>query len=225
MFSFFKRNPAKDMQRIPVELFSAALAGGSNACNILNGAGLQRKFSREAIFAEVCAFHVITVICTMNRVEAAYGSRHEKFDKRAEFLQETVPGVLNRLKEPKMLNGLKARGFALPDTEYVERHLIAEKTLLLAAAYYLETGLDVDDNDVLEFARKYNTKILSVDSYERSNPIYAHIIRCVRLSHLEDIQHNEFRASFVGRFNDALVEAAIDLERSVERLMPKLQRK
>jgi hypothetical protein len=33
--------------------------------------------------------------------------------------------------------------------------------------------------------------------------------------------HKEFRTSFVIRFNDTLMQAALELERNVEKLMPK----
>jgi hypothetical protein len=218
MFNLFKRDPAQEKLKIPVELFSVTMAGASNACNILNGAGLKGKFSREDIFAEVCGAHVKTVISTMSRMEGLVGSIEERFDKGARFLLENLPGVLNRLKEPKISNGLKSRGFTLTDMALMEQLLIADKTFSLAASYYMEMGLDVSDEDMLDFGRKYNPKWLAVSSYERSNSMFAYIIRCVRLSHLEDIPHKEFRTSFLTRFNDTLVQAILEQEGNVEKL-------
>jgi hypothetical protein len=45
MFNLFKRDPDQEKLKIPAELFSVTAAGASNACNILNGAGLKGKFS------------------------------------------------------------------------------------------------------------------------------------------------------------------------------------
>jgi hypothetical protein len=46
MFNLFKRDPAQEKLRIPHELRSVTAAGAANAGNILNGAGLNGKFSR-----------------------------------------------------------------------------------------------------------------------------------------------------------------------------------
>jgi hypothetical protein len=81
-------------------------------------------------------------------------------------------------------------------------------------------GLDVSDEDVMDYGRKYNPKLLALSSHDRSNSIYAYIVRCVRLSHLEDITNKEFRISYITRFNDALVGAALEMEKSVEKLVP-----
>ena len=140
MFNLFKRDPAQEKQRIPIELFSVTLAGASNACNILNGAGLKGKFSREDIFAEVCGAHVKTVISTMSRAEGLVGTIEERFDKGVRFLLETLPGALLRLKDPKMLNGLKTRGFTLTDIASLEQLLVADKTFDLACSYYMGLG-------------------------------------------------------------------------------------
>jgi hypothetical protein len=221
MFNLFKRDSAQEKLRIPVQLFSVTAAGASNACNILNGAGLMgKKFSREDIFAEICGAHVKTVIATMSRMEGFVGTIDERFDKGEQFLLETLPAVLNRLDEPKFSNRLKSQGFTLTDLTLLRQLLIAHKTFTLAASYYMGTGLDVTDEDVLDFGRKYNPKLLALTSEDRSNSIFAYIVRCVRLSHLEDIPHKEFRTSFVIRFNDTLMQAVLELERNVEKLVP-----
>jgi hypothetical protein len=221
MFNLFKRNPAKEKLKIPVELFSVTAAGASNACNILNGAGLKEKFSREDIFAEVCGFHVKTVIATMNRMEGFNGDIDERFDRSARFLLETLPGVLNRMKDPKISNGLISQGYARTDLSLMEQLLMADKTFTLAASYYIGSGLDVCDKDVLDYGRKYNPKLLALSSEDRSNSLFAYIVRCVRLSHLEDIQDKEFRTRFMTRINDTLFQATVEMEKNVEKLMPK----
>jgi hypothetical protein len=221
MFNLFKRAPAQQKLKIPLELFSVTAAGASNACNILNGAGLKGKFSREDIFAEVCGAHVKIVISTMSRMEGLLGSIEERFDKGERFLLENLPGVLNRLKDPKLSNGLQSQGFTLTDLALMEHLLIADKTFSLAASYYFGMGLDVSDEDVLDFGRKYNPKLLALSSEDRSNSMFAYIVRCVRLSHLEDIPDKEFRTSFLIRFNDTLTQAIVEMERNVEKLMPR----
>jgi hypothetical protein len=154
-------------------------------------------------------------------MEGFVGFIDERFDKGAQFLLENLPAVLNRLKDPKILSGLKSRGFTLTDLALMEQLLIADKTFNLAASYYMGMGLDVSDEDVLDYGRKYNPKLLALSSEDRSNSLLVYIVRCVRLSHLEDMPHKEFRTSFVIRFNDTLMQAALELERNVEKLMPK----
>jgi hypothetical protein len=219
MFGLFKRDPSRAKLRIPLELFSASAAGGSHACNILNGAGLKGKFRREDIFTEVCAVHVRTVISAMSRADGLSGSIDERFDKAAHFLLENLPNVLNRLKEPAFVKKLTAQGFAADDLMLLGKLLIADKIYHLAASYYMCSGLEVSNEDVLKFGRKYNPKILSLGSEDRSNAVFAYIVRCVRLSHLEDITDVGFRTSHIGRFNDTLMESLLELERTVERLL------
>ena len=43
----------------------------------------------------------------------------------------------------------------------------------------------------------------------------------MRLSHLEDMPHKEFMIPFLIRFNDTLMQAALEMEQNVEKLMPK----
>ena len=223
MFNLFKRDPVREKLKIPVELFTVTLAGASNACNILNGASVTygKFFSREDIFAEVCGAHVKVVIATMSRMEGFVGTIEERFDRGAQFLLENLPTVLNRLKDPKMLNGLKSQGFKDTDLALMEQLLIADKTFNLAASYYMGIGLDVSEDDVLDYGRKYNSKLLALNSEQRSNSIFAYIVRCVRLSHLENKPHKEFMISFLIRFNDTLMGAALEMEQNVEKLMPK----
>ena len=222
MFNLFKRDPVREKLKIPSELFSVTLAGASNACNILNGASLSGNvFSRENIFAEVCGAHVKTVIATMIRVEGFVGSVEERFDKGAQFLLENTPAVFNRMKDPKISSGLQSQGFKLTDLVLMEKLLIADKTFNLAASYYMGIGLDVTDDDVLDYGRKYNPKLLDLADEQRSNSIFAYIIRCVRLSSLESITDKTFRSSFVTRFNDTLMQAILEMEQNVEKLMPK----
>ena len=221
MFNIFKRDPVREKLKIPTFLYWVTLTGASNACNILNGAGIKGKFSREDIFAEVCAMHMKTVIATMNRMEGFVGFLDERFDKGEQFLLDNIPGVLNRMKDPKAINRLKSEGFTLTDLTLMQQFLIAEKTFNLAASYYMGMELDVSEEDVLDYGRKYNPKLLEFSSEQRSNSMFAYIVRCVRLSHLEDIPDKEFRTSFLIRFNDTLVQSALEMEQNVEKLMPK----
>lgn len=220
MFNFFKRDPAREKQKIPVELFAETAAGASNACNILGGAGLKGKFDREKLFSEICGSHVKIVISTMSRVDDC-DDAEEKFDNGARFLLETLPGVFDRLKDPKIASGLVSQGFAHTDLALLEKLLIADETFTLAASYYMRVGLDVSDEDVLDFGKKYNPKLLTLSSNARSHSIWAYIIRCVRLSHLEEIPDNGFRTSVLTRFNDTLAQFAVELEKKVEKLIPR----
>ena len=222
MFNLFKRDPVREKLKIPGELFSVTLAGASNACNILNGASLNGKlFSRKDIFAEICGAHVKFVIATMSRMEGFVGFIEERFDNGAQFLLENLPAVFNRMKDPRILSGLESRGFKLTDVALIEKLLVADKTFSLAASYYMGIGLDVSDEDVLDYGRKYNPKLLALSSEDRSNSMFAYIVRCVRLSHLQDIPHKEFRTPYIIRFNDTLMQAVVELEQNVEKLMPK----
>jgi hypothetical protein len=125
------------------------------------------------------------------------------------------------MKDPKSLSRLKSQGFTLTDLALVEKLLIAERTFNLATSYYMGMELNVSEEDVLDYGRKYNPKLLALSSEERSNSLFAYIVRCVRLSHLEDLPNKEFRISTLTRFNDGLMQAALELERNVEKLMPK----
>jgi hypothetical protein len=221
MFSLFRRDPAMEKLRIPGELLSVTAAGAANAGNILNCAGLRGKFSREDLFAEVCGFHVKTVIATMGRLEDHIDFSEERFDKGAQFLLQNAAGVLARLEDPKVFSGLRAQGFTAEDLGLVKKLLFAESTFHLAASYFARMGLEVTDEDVLDFGRNYNPKLLAVSDEDRSNSIYAYVVRCVRLSHLEDIPNEEFRTSYLVRFNNTLIQAAAEMERNVENLLPK----
>jgi hypothetical protein len=141
MFNFFKCNPIREKLKIPTELFTVTLAGASHACNILNGAGLDGKFSRRDIFAEVCAAHVKAVICTINRRKDFIGFADQGFDSGAQFLSENLPGVLNKLKDPKVMNHLKSQGFTSTDVALMEKLLIADQTLIWPHLIILEWGL------------------------------------------------------------------------------------
>jgi len=220
MFDFLKRDPAKEKQKIPSEVFSVTAAGAVNACNILNGAGLRGRFNRDALFAEVCGFHIKTVIATMIRVEDYVGFT-AAFDKGAKFLLENAPNVLARLRDPQVSSGLRTQGFTSEDLNLMANLLFAETTFQLAATYYTGMDLDVSEEDLLEFGRKYNPKLLALSSEDRSNSIYAYIVRCVRLSHLEEIPHQESRTSCLVRFNDTLFQAALEMEKNVENLLSK----
>jgi hypothetical protein len=221
MLNFLKRDPARERLKIPGALFSVTLAAAANAGNILNGAGLKGKFSREALFAEVCGYHTRTVIVTMSRVEDYIGSVGERFDKGAQFLWENAPRILGGLKDPKVLSGLRSEHFTSEDLALMEKLLFAEKTFDLAASYFRRMALDVSDEDVLDFGRKYYPKLLAVGEEDRSDTQFAYSIRCVRLSHLEDIPHMEFRTSYLMRFNETLTLALVEMEGEVERLLPK----
>ena len=225
MFNIFKRDPVREKLKIPAELFSVTVAGAANACNTLNLThfNYHEKFSREDIFAEVCGFHVKIVIGTMSRMEGYCGSLQEKsdrFDRDSQFLLENVPSVFNRMKDQKILSGLTSQGHKLADLVLMEKLLIADKTFSLAANYCLGIEhLDVSDNDVLDFSRKYNQKWLSEEN--RSNTLYAYIIRCVRLSHLDDIPDKTIRDSAFMRFNNTLVGSVVEMERNIEKLLQK----
>jgi len=203
-----------------MELFSLTAAGASNACGILNGAGLKGKFIRKDLFAEICAAHMKIVIDAMARVEL-YGDMEEKFDNGVRFLLETLPGVFNRVRDPKMATDLASHGFNLTDLALLQELLVADETFNLAASYFMRIGLEVSDEDVLDFGRKYNPKLLALSTNARSHSIWAYIIRCVRLSHLEEISDSGFRTSVLTRFNDNLAEFAVELEKRVEKLVPK----
>jgi hypothetical protein len=223
MFNLLKRDPSQDKLKIPQELLSATLASAVNACNVLKLAGLSGKFSRKDMFAEVCGAHIKTVIATMSRREGLAGLpfMQERFNKGALFLYENLPDLLNRLNEPKISKVCASQGIAVTDLAMMQQLLMAESTYRLASSYYMGEGLNVSDGDVLNFARKYNPKLLTLSSEDRSNTLFAYIVRCVKLSHLEDISNKEFRTLHVIRLNDTLVQAAVELEAKVDKLLPK----
>ena len=220
MFNLFKRDPireaakeAKVMMQIPVELIAVTGEAIGNACDVLARANLKGKFNEDALFAEICAFHVKTVIITMNRVTGVVGGMfapgvEEAFDRSARFLVKTVPAILG-----------DARSMGIADTELMQT-LTSDKTLQMAAEYY--AGMhEVSDEDVLDFGRKYNPKILSLNSDDRANSVFAYIIRVVRVTHIEDISSVQARTATVGMLNDTLLKAVLELESKVEKLMPK----
>ena len=51
--------------------------------------------------------------------------------------------------------------------------------------------------------------------------IFAYIIRCVRLAHIDAIPDKMRRTSTLTQFNDTLMQAALEMEQNVEKLMPK----
>jgi len=165
--------------------------------------------------------HMKTVIATMSRMEGFIGFIDERFDKGAQFLFENVPGVLKRMKDAKAISRLKSEGFTLTDLALMEQLLIAEKTFDLASYYYTGIELNVSDEDILDYGRKYNPKLLALSNEQRSNSVFAYIVRCVRLSHLEEIPNKEFRTPFLTRFNDTLMQHTLEMEQNVEKLMPK----
>lgn len=205
MFNLFKRDPireaakeAKVMMQIPVELIAVTGEAFGNACDVMARANLKGKFSEDALFAEICAFHVKTVIITMNRVAGIMGGMfapgvEEAFDRSARFIVKTVPAIL-----------VDARSKGVADTELMQT-LTSDKTLQMAAEYY--AGMhEVSDEDVLDFGRKYNPKILSLNSDDRANSVFAYIIRVIRVTHIEDLPSVQARTATVGMLNDTLVQ-------------------
>lgn len=221
MFNVFKRNPIREMQqearevlKIPVELIAITGEAFANVYDVLVRANLKGKFEEQALFAEICAFHVKTVIVAMNRMAGIVGGIYapgveEAYDRNAKFLVKTVPEILANAK---------SKGIA--GTELMQT-LTADKTIERATAYYLGIQLEVSDEDVLDFGRKYNSKLLSLSSHERSNSIYAYIIQAVRIAHVEDLPSSEARIAAVAELNNTLVRAALELESKVEKLAPK----
>jgi hypothetical protein len=80
---------------------------------------------------------------------------------------------------------------------------------------------EISDDDVLEFGRKYNPKLLSLSSDDRANSVFAYIIKAVRIAHVEDLSSAQARTSAVAVLNDTLVKAVLQLESKVEKLAPK----
>ncbi|MGA2821883.1 MAG: hypothetical protein ABSF61_14695 [Anaerolineales bacterium] len=218
MFIIFKRDPAQEKLKIPNELFGVTPTAAGNACNILNGAGLKGKFSREAIFAEVCGYHVKTVILEISRVETPYLDVEEGFNQGARFLLENGPRVLSRLRDPKVSQGLRSHGCFAEDLGYIERFLFADKTFSLAASYCSGLGLGVDNRDVRALGR-YFAKLLG-HTFEQLGSQFAYSARCWRLSHLEYIPHEEFRSRYVVQFSETLIRAIIELEANVDKRLP-----
>jgi hypothetical protein len=221
MFNLFKRDPireamaseAKAMLQIPVELIAVTGEAAGGAYDALYRAGLKSRFDENALFEEICAFHVKTVIMTMNRVAGVVGGMfapgvEEAFDRSAKFLVKTVPEILDN-----------ARSRGIADTGLMKT-LTTDKTLQTAAAYY--TGMhEISDDDVLDFGRKYNPKLLSLSIDDRANSVFAYIIKAVRIAHVEDLSSAQARTSAVAVLNDTLVKAVLQLESKVEKLAPK----
>jgi hypothetical protein len=222
MFNLFKRNPIREaakevkvLLQIPTELITVTARSFSDACSVLVRANLKGRFDEEALFAEICAYHVTTVITTMNRVAGVLGGSssvafEEAFDRSAKFLVKTVPEILD-----------DARSRGIADTELM-KVLTADKTLHVAAVYYIGMH-EVSDDDVLDFGRKYNPKLLSLNRDDRANSVFAYVIRAVRIAHVENLPTVEARTAAVGLLNDTLVKAVLDLEAKVEKLTPKGQ--
>jgi hypothetical protein len=221
MFNFFRRDPIREAAKelnmvlqIPVELIAVTAETFAAADAALARAGLRKRFSEEALFAEICAYHVKTVILTINRVAGVAAGAfapgvEEAYDRSARSLVKTIP---------QLLDDMRSRGLA--DTELM-KVLIADKTIEMAAEYYVGIQLEVSEEDVLEFARKYNPKLLSLNSDDRANPIFAYIIRAIRISHIEDLPSQEARTAAVVELNDVLFKAVLELESKVEKLAPK----
>lgn len=220
MFSFFKRDPVRQaekevkvMLQIPVELIGATGETFANACAGLVRVNLNGKFDENALFTEICAYHVKTVIMAMNRVAGIVGGMfapgvEEAFDRNARFLVTTISEILS-----------DARSRRIADTQLMNT-LTADGTLQMAAEYY--TGMHgVSDEDVLDFARKYNPKLLSLSSDDRANSVFAYVIRAVRITHVEDLTSADARTTAVGMLNDTLMAAVLELESKVENLAPK----
>jgi hypothetical protein len=221
MFNFFKRNPVREMQKevnemvkIPVELIAVTAEAFANAYNVLVRANLKGRFDEQALFAEICAFHVKTVIVTMNRMAGIVGGMfapgvEEAYERSEKFLIKTIPEIL-----------ANARSKGVADTALMQT-LTADKTIEQAAAYYLGMQLEVSDEDVLDFGRKYNPKLLSMGDDDRANSLLAYIIRAVRIAHIEDLQSNEDRTAAVVALNNTLLKAVLELESKVEKSAPK----
>jgi len=203
---------AKLMLQIPVELIAVTGEAAGGAFDTLYRAGLKGRFDETALFEEICAFHVKTVIMTMNRVVGVAGGMlapdvEEAFDRAAKFLAKAVPEILD---------DARIRGVA--DTGLMKA-LTTDKTMQAAAAYY--TGMhEISDDDVLDFGRKYNPKLLSLSSDDRANSVFAYIVKAVRIAHVEDLPSAEARTNAVALLNDTLVKAVLQLESKVEKLAP-----
>jgi hypothetical protein len=154
MFNISKRDPAQEKLKIPNELFGATVAAAGNACNIPNGAGLKGKFSREAIFAEVCGYYVKTVIVATSRAEMQV-DMEEGFNPGARFLPENAPRVLSRLRDPKVSQGLRSQGFFAEDLGYMERPVGLGKPL---GRLVLEGGTHSYISDCSDLGRKYSSR-------------------------------------------------------------------
>jgi hypothetical protein len=221
MLNFFKRDPiremkkeANDLLKIMVELIAVTADGFASVNDVLIRANLKGRFDEQALFDEICAFHVKTVIVTMNRVAGIVGGRfapgvEEAYDRNANFLVKAVTEIL-----------ADARSRGTADTELM-RTLTTNKTIDHATEYYLGIQLDVSDEDVLDFGKKYNPKLLSLDSNERANSLFAYIIRVVRVAHVENLPSNEARTAVVAALNNSLMKTVLELESKVEKLAPK----
>lgn len=218
MFGLFKRDPireavneAKLLLQIPVELIGATGEANSSANRVLLNAGLKGKFSEEALIAEIAAFHFKTVVATMIRVAGVEGgpfspSVEEAYDRNACWLIKTVN---------MMMDDLRSKGVA--DAELLGL-LVSDKTVELSTSYFVRMGLGVTEEDVLDFGRKYNPKIVALSSDDRNNALslYYYIVRAFRISHIEDLSAQD-RLSPLMEFNNTLFYAVVNLEGKVEK--------
>jgi hypothetical protein len=214
MFNIFKRDPIREMKKeveemakIPAELIAVTGETFASACDVLVRVGLKGRFDEDELFAEICAFHLKTVVVTMNRTAGLSGE--EAYERGANFVVKAVPEVL-----------ANARSKGVPDTAMFQP-LISEKTMDRAKEYYLGLEYEVTDADVLDFGRKYNPKLVSLSRDERTNSAFAYIIQAVRISRVEDLSSDGARTAAVAALNNTLLKAVMELETKVAKLAPK----
>ena len=222
MFSFFKKKPDPDrefanklkselnlMLRIPVELLAVTADACFNAYDALARAKIKTGFDAEVFLTEVSAYHIRTALATMNRTAGFDGDVTDRQYKSGEtFLVKTIREILADQESKRI------------DTTMLNL-MTADKTLSLASAYYArdQRVLQVSHEDVLDFGRNYNPKILSSDGDDLvAHSVFIYIIRAIRITHVESLLSREARIGAVAALNDVLMRHVLDLETKVEKL-------
>jgi hypothetical protein len=221
MFNLFKKKPDPDRQfanelkselnlmlRIPVELLATTANACGDAFNALARANVKTGFDAEVFMTEVSAYHIRTALVTMNRTAGFDGDAADRQYRTGEtFLVKSIREILA---------DQESKGI---DTAMLYL-MTADKTLTLASAYYArdQRVLQVSHEDVLNFGRNYNPKILSIEGEGLAHSAFIYIIRAIRITHVENLLSREAKIGAVAALNDVLARHVLDLETKVEKL-------
>jgi hypothetical protein len=220
MFNFFKRDPAKEKLKLSRELYRAIATCSFNACNCLDLAGMTGKYERESLLTEICAVHINAAIVMLEEPNAVMdGWGGGTAQKAAEFIGQTLPDALKTLDHERLAKFLTSAAFGSPDLTMLRSLVVSEDTWQLVYSHHFKSGLHLTDEQVVDFAREYNPKLLALTPSVRChNPGIIAAIRCYRLSHLEEISDTPTRKHFVVKLNDILIASGVQFEQTIGKL-------
>ena len=214
MLNLFKKREDRSSTDIPFELLASTQETATSFRNVLERADLAGRFDPMAVFVEIFAFHIQTVIAAMARgcgfksQGRQFRSRQEAFLYGSSFLRSTLPGFLAYMRSKNMPN---ADLFTL---------LATQETFAIAEHYFMGTH-GIRPDEVLDFGRTYYPIIMNAQ--DRTIPAFAYLLKMMRLGGvwaLQNLQEIEMIA-LISLLGERLLAPVMDLDKKVETLAPK----